>query len=60
MASEELKQNNKSYKKEYAKEWFEGITNTDDLQIVEDTSEWEESRSISPMIEIDNDEVENK
>jgi hypothetical protein len=50
----------KSYKKEYAKEWFEGITNVDDLQIVEDTSEWEESRSISPMIEIDNDEVESK
>ena len=50
----------KNYKKEYAKEWFEGITNVDDLQIVEDTSEWNESRSISPMIEIDNDEVENK
>jgi hypothetical protein len=50
----------KSYKKEYAKEWFEGITNIDDLQIIEDTSEWEESRSISPMVEIDNDEVENK
>jgi hypothetical protein len=50
----------KNYKKAYAKEWFEGITNIDDLQIVEDTSEWEESRSISPMIEIDNDEVEVK
>jgi hypothetical protein len=32
----------------------------DEIQITEDNSEWEESRSISPMIEIDNDEVEVK
>jgi hypothetical protein len=43
----------KEYKKIYAHEWFEEIANADELQIVEDTSEWEESRSISPMIEID-------
>jgi hypothetical protein len=42
----------KEYKKRYASEWFEGVTNADDLQIVEDASEWEESKSISPMIEI--------
>ena len=43
----------KEYKKTYAHEWFEEVADGDELQIVEDTSEWEESRSISPMIEID-------
>ena len=43
----------KEYKRLYASEWFEEVSNADELQIVEDTSEWEESRSISPMIEID-------
>lgn len=43
----------KEYKKIYAHEWFEEVANADELQIVEDASEWEESRSISPMIEID-------
>jgi hypothetical protein len=48
----------KEYKKQYAKDWFEGVTNADDLQIIEDNSEWEESSKISPMIEIDNDNAE--
>jgi hypothetical protein len=48
----------KAYKKQYASQWFEGITNVDELQIIEDNSEWEESKSISPMIEIDNDNEE--
>jgi hypothetical protein len=43
----------KDYKKTYAHEWFTEGTNVEELQIVEDTSEWDESRSISPMIEID-------
>jgi hypothetical protein len=43
----------KEYKKIYAHEWFKEVANADELQIVEDASEWEESRSISPMIEID-------
>ena len=43
----------KDYKKTYAHEWFTEGTNVEELQIVEDASEWDESRSISPMIEID-------
>jgi len=43
----------KDYKKTYAYEWFTEGTNVEELQIVEDASEWDESRSISPMIEID-------
>lgn len=47
----------KDYKKQYAHEWFsEEISNVDDLKITEDNSEWDESTSISPTIEIDNDE----
>jgi hypothetical protein len=45
----------KEYKKKYASEWFEGVTNVDDLQIVEDNSEWEESSNISPVFSIDAD-----
>jgi hypothetical protein len=44
----------KAYKKQHANQWFEGLTNIDELQIVEDNSEWDESSKISPMIEIDN------
>jgi hypothetical protein len=47
----------KDYKKQYAKEWFEDLTNVDELQIIEDTSEWEESIKISPTVEIYNDEI---
>jgi hypothetical protein len=45
----------KEYKKKYASEWFEGVINVDDLQIVEDNSEWEESSNISPVFSIDAD-----
>ena len=48
----------KAYKKQHANQWFEGLTNVDDLQIIEDTSEWDESSKISPMIEIDNNNAE--
>ena len=30
--------------------------NIEELKIIEDNSEWEESSKISPMVEIDNDE----
>ena len=43
----------KEYKKTYAHEWFEEITDVDSLQITEDASEWNESQSISPMLEIE-------
>jgi hypothetical protein len=43
----------KEYKKTYAHEWFEEITDVDSLQITEDTSEWNESQNISPMLEIE-------
>jgi hypothetical protein len=43
----------KEYKKTYAHEWFEEITDIDSLQITEDASEWNESQSISPMLEIE-------
>lgn len=47
----------KEYKKLHAHEWFsETIADVDALQIIEDDSEWLESRSISPMIEIDNED----
>jgi hypothetical protein len=42
----------KVYKKQYANEWFEETVDIDTLQIVEDNSEWEESKNISPIIEI--------
>jgi hypothetical protein len=43
----------KEYKKIYAHEWFEEVTDIDSLQITEDTSEWNESQNISPMLEIE-------
>jgi hypothetical protein len=43
----------KEYKKTYAHEWFEEVTDIDSLQITEDTSEWNESQNISPMLEIE-------
>lgn len=48
----------KDYKKQYASEWFadEEISNVDELEISEDNSEWEESKNISPIIEIEKDE----
>jgi hypothetical protein len=47
----------KEYKKKYANQWFDGITNIDELQITEDNSEWEESTKLSPIVEIDHDEI---
>ena len=46
------------YKKEHAREWFNGLTDVDDLQITEDSSEWDEGKSIAPTISID-DELDN-
>lgn len=48
----------KQYKKQYSSEWFEGVVNVDELEIIEDSSEWNESNNISPMIEIDNESDE--
>jgi hypothetical protein len=46
----------KQYKKQYAHEWFNTEVDADNLIMVEDNSEWEESKNISPTIEIDNNE----
>lgn len=46
----------KNYKKQYAHTWFEGVTNVDDLQIIEDNTEWFESNQISSMMDIEPDE----
>jgi hypothetical protein len=46
----------KEYKKLHAHEWFGEKVDIDKLQIIEDSSEWEESSRISPMIEVDNEE----
>lgn len=43
----------KAYKKEHAKEWFEGVTNADELEIEIDETEWNESSRISPISDID-------
>jgi regulatory protein YycH of two-component signal transduction system YycFG len=47
----------KEYKKLHAHEWFNENISLEDLIQTEDNSEWEESSRISPIIEIDNDEV---
>jgi hypothetical protein len=52
----DTKDDEKLYKSTYAHEWFGEKVNIDEIQITEDTSEWEESKSISPIIEIDNEE----
>jgi hypothetical protein len=47
----------KKYKKQHAHEWFTGESiSVDNLEVIEDNSEWEESSKISPTIEIDNEE----
>jgi hypothetical protein len=46
----------KEYKKLHAHEWFGEKVDIEKLQIIEDSSEWEESSRISPMIEVDNEE----
>lgn len=49
----------KDYKKEHAHEWFGEKVDIDKLIIIEDNSEWNESNTISPMVEIDKTEEEN-
>jgi hypothetical protein len=51
------KDEEKAYKAAHAHEWFGNNINIDDIEITEDSSEWEESSKISPIVEIDNDEV---
>lgn len=46
----------KEYKKAHVHEWFEGVTDLEDIQFTEDNSEWEESSKISPTVEIDNND----
>ena len=46
----------KEYKKEHAHEWFGEKVNIDELTIIEDKSEWEESTNISPTISIDTED----
>jgi len=45
----------KEYKKQYAHEWFNEQVDVSDLIQIEDNSEWEESSKISPIVEIDNE-----
>jgi len=52
------KDEEKAYKAAHAHEWFGEKVNIDELQITEDSSEWEESSKISPIVEIDNDGIE--
>jgi len=52
------KDEEKAYKAAHAHEWFGERVNVDELQITEDSSEWEESSKISPIVEIDNDGIE--
>jgi len=47
------KDDEKAYKAEHAHEWFGANVKLEEIQITEDSSEWEESIKISPMIEID-------
>lgn len=45
-----------NYKKKNSDNWFSEDAGTGEIKIIEDASEWEESRNISPIIEIDNEE----
>jgi len=46
----------KDYKKKHAHEWFNEKVDVSKLIQIEDNSEWEESKNISPTIEVDNEE----
>ena len=48
----------KEYKKTYAHEWFNEAIDVSDLVQLEDNSEWNESSTISPIIEVDKTEEE--
>lgn len=52
----DTKEAEKAYKAAHAHEWFGEKVDIEKLQIIEDSSEWEESSRISPMIEVDNEE----
>jgi hypothetical protein len=54
----DTKDDEKAYKAAHAHEWFGEKVNIDEIQITEDSSEWEESSKISPIVEIDNDGIE--
>jgi hypothetical protein len=45
-----------NYKKKNSDNWFSEDAGVGEIKIIEDASEWEESRNISPIIEIDNEE----
>lgn len=55
----DTKEAEKAYKAAHVHEWFGEKINVDEIQIIEDSSEWEESSKISPIVEIDNNESEN-
>ena len=46
----------KEYKAKHAHEWFNDQVNITELALIEDNSEWNESVSISPTIDIDSEE----
>jgi hypothetical protein len=52
----DTKEAEKTYKQEHVHEWFTDITNVEDIETVEDNSEWLETNTVSPMMDID---VEN-
>jgi hypothetical protein len=47
----------KKYKEEHALEWFNEQVNVAELELIEDSSEWEESVRISPIMSVDEDET---
>jgi hypothetical protein len=49
----DTKEAEKAYKQAHVHEWFKDVTNVDEIQTVEDNREWEESSSISPLVEIE-------
>ena len=53
------KDDEKAYKAAHAHEWFGEKVNVDEIIVTEDSSEWNESSKISPMIEIDNDDEQD-
>lgn len=51
----DTKEAEKAYKAEHVHEWFGERVNIDEIKITEDNSEWDESKSLSPIMEIDNE-----
>ena len=43
------------YKKEYSKEWLSILGSTDDIQVIEDPSEWEEDNKNIPLTGVEED-----